>query len=106
MAQRFGNAPVTHGFLAGRQHDLSRVERFDDAGTLHCRREQSILSRCNLEELAAVAHRQTHRAPEPKQILGPEIARYQVEISPILLPEAGLMPRLIGETGDIEIRPG
>ena len=45
-------------------------------------------------------------APEPEQILRPQRARNEVEIPPILLAEARLVPGLIGQAGNIKIGSG
>ena len=106
MAQRLRNGPVAHALLPGRQHDLSCKERVDAVAGLHLGREQSVWRGRNLDDLAAIAHRHVHDAPEPEQIFRPELARDQVELSPILLAEARLVPGLIGQARNIEIRPG
>ncbi len=106
MAQRLRNGPVAHAFLPRRQHDLARKDSVDAGSGLHLGREQSIGRRRDLDDLATIAHRQVHDAPEPEQIFRPKLARNQVEISPILLAEACLVPGLVGQARNIEIGPG
>ena len=106
MAQRLRNGPVAHAFLPGRQHDLPRKERVDAVSGLHLGREQSTGRGRDLDDLATIAHRQVQDAPEPEQIFRPELARNQVEIPPILLAEARLVPGLVGQARNIKIGPG
>ena len=106
MAQRLWNGPVAHALLPRRQHDLARIKNFDAGGALHGGSEQSACRGRDLNDLAAIAHGNTHDAPEPEQIFGPKLARDQVEISPILLAEPRLVPGLVGQARDIEIGAG
>ena len=106
MAQRLRNGPVAHALLPRRQHDLARKERIDAISGLYLRGEQSTGRRRNLDDLATIAHRQVHDAPEPEQIFRPKLARNQVELPPILLAEARLVPGLVGQARDIEVGPG
>src|SRR6185369_6332818 len=106
MAQRLRNGPVTHAFLPRRQHDLACKNSVDAISGLHPGREQSTRRRRDIDDLATIAHRQIHDAPEPEQIFRPKLARNQVEISPILRAEARLVPGLVGQARDIKIGPG
>jgi hypothetical protein len=83
-----------------------REDNVDAISGLHLGREQSTGRGRYLDDLTTIAHWQVHNAPEPEQIFRPELARNQVEIPPILLAEACLVPGLIGQAGNIKIRPG
>src|ERR1700730_7238297 len=106
MPQRLRNGPVAHTLLPGRQHDLARVENFDAGSALHRRGEQSAGRGRDLNDLAAVAHRDPHDAPEPEQIFGPELARNKIEISPVFLAEPRLVPGLVSQARNVEIGAG
>ncbi len=106
MAQRLWNGPIAHPFLPRRQDDLARKNHVDSDRGLHLGREQSTCRRRDLDNLATIAHRQADDAPEPEQILGPQLARNEVEISPIVLPEPRLVPGLIGQARNIKIGAG
>lgn len=82
------------------------MERLDTAGTVHACGQQAIRSRRDLQKLAGVPHRQADRAPQPEQILGPMAAFDQAELLPALLAEAGFVPGLVGQAGNIEVGPG
>src|SRR6202011_5007659 len=106
MAQRPWNGPIAHTFLPRREHNLARKNIVDTGRGLDLGREQPACRRRDLDELAAIAHRKAHDAPEPDQILRPKLTRNKVEISPIVLPEPRLVPRLVGQAGNIKIGAG
>src|SRR5438034_10892380 len=103
MAQRLRNTPVAHAFLARRQDDLPRKDSVDAIGGLHLGREQSTGRSRDLNELATIAHRQIHDTPEPEQVFRPKLARNQVELLPILVAEACLVPGLVGQAWNIKL---
>jgi hypothetical protein len=83
-----------------------REDNVDAISGLHLGREQSTGRRRDIDDLAAISHRQVHNAPEPEQIFRPKLTRNQVEILPILLAEARLVPGLVGQARNIKIGPG
>ena len=107
MAQRFWNGPVAHALLPRRQHDLARIKNFD------CRRRSRTVAASNPPDAGAIStNSQPLRTVTPTTRLNQ--SRYSAQSSrgirsrllPILLPEPCLVPGLVGEARDIEIRAG
>ena len=103
--QEIGHPPFANAFLPCRQHNLARQIRPGRA--FHAQAGQPIICarRRNAPGLHAISHRQGQHPAQPIQVILPGFAGYHAHGSEMRRAELRLMPGLIRQRRDAQIRP-
>ena len=94
--------PRAHAVLPGRQNDLARVAH----GAVGEGGGHQVTRRGDLRHFRPAADGHADGVAHPEQVGGPVLSGDQVQRLPVRGAVAGLVPGLVGQAGQVQVRPG